>query len=209
MANAKLPLHWGLGEANGEIELVEVDTDQLHELDAACGIGIVLYESVRDLSAYLAALPSPVTFEQVLEQAVSEDVRELLSMAWQQRNNHEQYRELMAVHEQLRGQWDRLFADNRLTGLLRPTSPISAVPVGDEVMTTAFGEQVPTFGTVIRNTGPGSTAGQPAITIPAGVGSAGLPVGVSIDGCRGQDDALFALAAKVDVRIGVRSPLLR
>ncbi|MDN6680520.1 MAG: hypothetical protein L0L17_12680, partial [Yaniella sp.] len=155
MANAKLPLHWGLGEANGEIELVEVDTDQLHELDVACGIGVVLYESVRDLSACLAALPSPITFEQ----ATSEDVRELFSMAWQQRNNRDQYRELMAVHQQLRGQWDRLFADNRLTGLLRPTAPISAVPFGDEAMTTAFGEQVAIFGTVIRNTGPGSTAG--------------------------------------------------
>lgn len=197
-----------LGEANGAIELVEVETDQLHELDAACGIGIVLYESVRDLSAYLATLPFPVTFEQVLEQAASEDVRELLSLAWQQRNNHAEYRELMVTHQLLRGQWDRLFADNRLIGLLRPTSPITAVPVGDDFMTTAFGEQVPTFGTVIRNTGPGSTAGQPAITIPAGVGSAGLPVGVSIDGSRGQDDALFALAAEIDARIGVRSLLL-
>src|SRR5699024_12217642 len=66
----------GEANANGAIELVEVETDQLHELDAACGIGIVLYESVRDLSAYLATLPFPVTFEQVLEQAASEDVRE-------------------------------------------------------------------------------------------------------------------------------------
>lgn len=198
-----------LGETDGAIELVEVDTDQLHELDAACGIGIVLYESVRDLSAYLAALPSPVTFEQVLEQAASEDVRELLSVAWQQRNNHEEYGQLMATHQRLRDQWDRLFAENGVAGLLRPTSPISAVPVGDDIMTTAFGEQVPTFGTVIRNTGPGSTAGQPAMTIPAGIGSAGLPVGITIDGGRDQDDALFTLAAEINKHVGVRSPLLQ
>lgn len=191
-----------LATTNGRIELVEVETDHLHELDAACGIGIVLYESVRDLSAYLAELPTPVTFEQVLDQAASEDVRELLSIAWHQRNNHEEYRELLATHQQLRHQWDQLFAEHGLMGLLRPTSPINPVPVGDELMTTAFGQDVPTFGTVIRNTGPGSTAGQPAITMPAGMGSAGLPVGISIDGDRDRDDVLFALATEVDARIG-------
>ena len=196
-----------LEDANSAVELVEVDTDRLHELDAACGIGIVLYESVRDLSAYLEALPSRVTFEQVLEQAASQDVHELLSIAWQQRNNHDEYHEQIVIRQQLCDQWDHIFAKNRLTGLLRPTSPVTAVPVGDDLTTNAFGTEVPTFGTVIRNTGPGSTAGQPAITIPAGIGSAGLPVGITIDGSRGKDDVLFTLAAEIDKHVGVRSPL--
>lgn len=196
-------------EQTDTIELVEVNTAQLHELDLACGIGIVLYETARDLSAYLEALPTPVTFEQVLEQAAADDVRGLLSMAWGQRNNHEGYRELLVTHQQLREQWDQLFTANGIAGLLRPTTPISATPIGDEFTTAAFGQEVPTFGTVTRNTSPGSTAGQPAITIPVGLGSAGLPVGVTVDGARNDDDVLFALAAEIDNHVGARSPLLQ
>ena len=195
-------------EQTDTIELVEVETDKLHELDAACGISIVLYETARDLSVYLAALPDPLTFEQVRDQAGADDVRELLTLAWKQREHHEAYREAMNLREQLRTEWDRLFADHDITGLLRPTTPISPTPIGDEVLTTAFGQEVPTFGTVIRNTGPGSLAAQPAVTIPVGVGIAGLPVGVTIDGARDQDDTLFALAAELDSYVGVRSPLL-
>ena len=195
-------------EATESIELVEVDTHKLHELDAACGISIVLYETARDLRAYLAALPEPVTFEQVRDQSGAGDVRELLTLAWEQRENHDAYREAMNLHEQLRDEWDRLFSEHDIAGLLRPTTPISPTPVGDDITTTAFGQEVPTFGTVIRNTGPGSLAGQPAVTIPVGIGTAGLPVGVTIDGNRDHDDALFALATELDTHIGVRSPLL-
>ena len=191
------------------IELVEVDTNKLHELDAACGISIVLYETARDLSAYLSALPEPVTFEQVRDQAGADDVRELLTLSWEQRENHDAYREAMTTREQLRDEWDRLFAENGITGFLRPTTPISPTPVGDDITTTAFGEEVPTFGTVIRNTGPGSLAGQPAVTIPVGIGTADLPVGVTIDGNRDDDDTLFALATVIDQHVGVRSPLLK
>src|SRR5690625_2093066 len=195
-------------EQTDTIELVEVDTAKLHELDAACGIGIVLYETARDLSAYLSALPEPVPFEQVRDQAGAEDVRELLTLSWEQRENHDAYREAMNTREQLREEWDRLFAEHDISGLLRPTTPISPTPVGDDITTTAFGQEVPTFGTVIRNTGPGSLAGQPAVTIPVGLGTAGLPVGVTIDGNRDNDDALFSLATGLDTLVGVRSPNL-
>ena len=195
-------------ENTDTIELVEVDTAQLHELDAACGIGIVLYETARDLSAYLQRLPVAVTFEQVMEQAAAQDVPGLLQLAWEQRDQQDKYHQLLTIHQQLRDAWDLLLTGHQLHGLLRPTTPISPTPIGDELTTTAFGQEVPTFGTVIRNTGPGSTAGQPAITIPVGIGTAKLPVGVTIDGGRNDDDVLFALAAELNHHIGVRSPLL-
>lgn len=190
------------------VELVEVGTDHLHELDAACGIPIVLYETPRDLSAYLANLPAPVTYEEVFEQAAAEDVKGLLAMAWEGRDNHDAYQEHMNTRAKLQQGWDALFAEHNISGLLRPTVAISPTPIGDEFTTQAFGEEVPTFATVTRNAGPGSTSGQPGVTIPAGIGSAGLPVGVTIDGQRDADDLLFAVAQKIDDVIGVRSPLL-
>lgn len=196
-----------LGETAG-VELVTVDTDQLSELDADCGIAIVLYETQRDLTAYLAGLPDPVSYEQVMEQAASVDVPGLLGAALAQRDSADGYADMMAVRERLRAAWDALFAEYRIDALIRPTVPITAVPIGDDLTTHAFGEEVPTFGTVIRNTGPGSLAGQPNVTIPAGVGSAGLPVGLAVEGGRGDDARLFDVAVVVDGAIGVRSPLL-
>lgn len=190
------------------VELLTVETDRLHELDDQCGIGIVLYETARDLTEYLAGLPTPVEYGAVHERAGAEDVKGLLGMAYEQRDGHEAYAQLMAVREQLREEWDRLFAGAGVHALLRPTSPITATPIGDDFTTTAFGEEVPTFGTAIRNTGPGSAAGQPSLALPGGIGSAGLPVGISLDGARDRDDELFAVAAVVDGVIGVRSPLL-
>lgn len=197
-----------LEQAGETVELIEVETDHLHELDAACGIGIVLYETVRDLTQYLASLPTPVTFEQVMEQAAAEDVHGLLGVAWEGRDNHKHYEELMVKQRELQKAWDRLLVDHDLDGLIRPTTPISPTPIGDELTTEAFGQTVPTFATVVRNTGPGSTAAQPAVTIPVGVGAAGLPVGITIDGARNQDDALLITGAVVDELIGVPSPLL-
>lgn len=190
------------------VEVVEVETDRLIELDTKCGMGIVLYETARDLSEYLRTLPHPLTFEEVIEQAAAEDVRELLSMAYEMREDHEVYTELMRVREELCEAWDRLFAETGIDAMLHPTTPFSATPIGEDLTTRAFGDEVPTFATAVRNTGPGASAGQPVVTIPAGIGPAGLPVGISVEGGRDRDDDLLAVAACVDEMIGVRSPLL-
>lgn len=181
-----------------DVELVEVETEGLHALDAQCGIGIVLYETPRDLSRYLQGLPDPVTYQQVMEQAASEDVKGLLAVAYDQRNGHEAYQDLMRVRANLRETWDRVFQENVVDAFLRPTTPISATPLGDDMTTHAFGEEVPTFATVIRNTGPGSTAGQPVVTVPGGKGSLGFPVGISVEGRRNGDDDLFEVVSLVD-----------
>lgn len=190
------------------VELVTVDTGRLHELDEACSIGIVLYETARDLEEYLAELPTPVSYATVMEQAAAEDVRGLLAVAYEQREEHAAYGQMLGRREELRSAWDDLFAGAGIDALLRPTVPITATPIGDDSVTTAFGEEVPTFATCIRNTSPGSLAGQPSVTLPGGIGSAGLPVGISLDGARDDDDRLLAVASVLDELIGVRSPLL-
>lgn len=190
------------------LELVAVDTDLLHELDEQCSIPIVLYETARDLSAYLAALPTPVPLETVIAEAGAADVKVLLQLAYDARDAHEQYASLMTIRGQLIEAWRQLFVSNRLVALLHPTTPISPVPVGDDVTTQAFGVQAPTFGTSIRNTGPGSNAALPAVTLPLGIGSGGLPVGITLQGWLEGDDALLAAAGVLDRVIGVRSPLL-
>jgi len=101
----------------------------------------------------------------------------------------------------------RLFADTfakaRIDALLAPTTPAVAVTQGPEASSPE------TFLKFIRNTDPGSNAGIPGLTIPAGLGpTTGLPVGLSLDGPRGSDVRLLSLGMAIEGVLG-RTPVPR
>jgi Asp-tRNA(Asn)/Glu-tRNA(Gln) amidotransferase A subunit family amidase len=64
--------------------------------------------------------------------------------------------------------------------LLLPTTPPPACKIGDDMETELLGKKVNTFLTFIRNCDSISVVGYPAITVPAGYSSAGLPIGLQI-----------------------------
>ncbi|MBB3082445.1 amidase family protein [Geodermatophilus sabuli] len=190
--------------ADAGVELVEVDVADAHELDAECGFPIVFFEVALELPAYLAGLPGPegrLTFADVLEQVASPDVRGALEFAASGSVTEAVYRANLVVRERLRAAYTAALrpADGgRLDALVYPTVPLPAPPVGDDDTTELNGRQVPVFLTTIRNTGPGSTAGMPAISLPAGATAAGLPIGVSLESLPGDDGRLLAAAARVE-----------
>jgi mandelamide amidase len=81
--------------------------------------------------------------------------------------------------------------------LVFPTTPRTAAPIGEDETVELNGRQVPTFGTFIRNTDPGSNASLPGVSLPAGLAS-GLPVGLALDGPIGTDRRLLSIAAAVE-----------
>ena len=59
----------------------------------------------------------------------------------------------------------------------------------------------------LSNTDPGSNAGLPGLTIPAGLGpTTGLPVGISLDGPRGSDERLLAVGIAIERVLGRTPP---
>jgi Asp-tRNA(Asn)/Glu-tRNA(Gln) amidotransferase A subunit family amidase len=61
--------------------------------------------------------------------------------------------------------------------------------------------------TIMRNTAPTAVFGAPALNVPAGLTSHGLPVGLEFDGLPGKDSAVLALAMAAEAAIGrVRAP---
>src|SRR5690606_22957790 len=89
------------------------------------------------------------------------------------------------------------FRSHRLDGMVFPTCVLPAPIIGQDLSVELNGRQVPTFATYIRNTDPGSIAGLPGISVPAGL-SAGLPVGLEIDGPSHSDRWLLAVAAAIE-----------
>jgi mandelamide amidase len=80
------------------------------------------------------------------------------------------------------------FAEHRLTALVMPTTPEPAYPAPDDIAAGGTGPV-----SMIRNTHPTALAGLPGLSLPAGLTSAGLPVGIEFDGPAGSDLTLLKI----------------
>ena len=186
------------------VELVEAEIPEVSDLNAAVGFPIALYEFVRDLPRYLARNGIELSMSEVLEGIGSPDVRGIVaSQLGPEAMPEEVYRRALEVDRpRLQRTYADYFAEQAVEAVLFPTSPVSARPIGEDETIELNGERVPTFPTVIRNTDPGSNAGIPGLSLPTGLTSTGLPVGMELDGPAGSDERLLAVATTVEEAIG-------
>ena len=89
--------------------------------------------------------------------------------------------------------------------LVLPTLPIPAPPIGAESV-VVNGAQEPVRGLMLRLTQLFNVTGHPAISIPCGVTSQGLPCGLQLVGRRGETEALLQLASACERRLATSSP---
>ncbi|MEP1472381.1 MAG: indoleacetamide hydrolase [Halieaceae bacterium] len=185
--------------AKGAI-LVEADLDDIGELNEKVGFPIVLYETSQLLPAYLAKYQPETSTEELVAQIASPDVKGIVADAMAGAIPEEVYRDARDVQRPLmQAVYADYFRDEGVEAIIFPTTALTARPRKDDMATVDFnGEQVPTFPSYIRNTDPGSNAGIPGISIPAGVSSEGLPIGVELDGPAGSDRRLLAIAAAIE-----------
>lgn len=88
--------------------------------------------------------------------------------------------------------------------LLLPTTPLPASTIGEEVETDLLGKKVNTFLTFIKNCDPISVVGYPAITVPAGYSTTGLPIGLQIVARPWEEDKLLSIAHAFEQDAAVR-----
>ena len=101
------------------------------------------------------------------------------------------YVRAMEGREVLRREVDAALAE--CDALMLPTLPIPAPPIGAETV-IVNGKEEPVRALMLRETQLFNVSGHPAISIPCGVTSHGLPVGLQLVGHRNRTEALLAVA---------------
>jgi Asp-tRNA(Asn)/Glu-tRNA(Gln) amidotransferase A subunit family amidase len=194
--------------------IVEVDMPLLKATNDAASFPVALYEAYNDLKAYLAKYGTGLTVEQVAAMIASKDVkatydglvlpRKLPAPGGVVDAAPAYEAAIKQARPGLLAVFDDAFRQNRIEALIGPTTPRVAVAQGPEA------SSLETFLLFIRNTDPGSNAGIPGLTIPAGLGpTTGLPVGLSLDGPRGSDERLLALGQAIEKVLGRTPPPAR
>jgi indoleacetamide hydrolase len=193
------------------VTIVEVDMPQLKSLNDGASFPVALYEAYDDLKAYLERHRVGVSVEQVAAAIASKDVKGTYEGLVVPRKlpapngivdappiyqaAMQQARPALVAH------FADTFRNYAIDALVGPTTPQVAALQGPEA------SSLETFLRFIRNTDPGSNAGIPGLTVPAGLGpSTGLPVGLSLDGPRGSDERLLALGLAIEELLGRTPP---
>jgi mandelamide amidase len=196
------------------VTIVEVDMPELKKLNDGASFPVALYEAYDDLKAYLAKYQTGLSVEQVAAQIASKDVKGtyeglvlprklpvangVIDAAPVYNAAMKQARPALFEH------FTATFQKYGIDALIGPTTPHVAVAQGPEA------SALPTFLLFIQNTDPGSNAGIPGLTIPAGLGpSTGLPVGISLDGPRNSDTRLLAIGMAIERLLGPTPPPAR
>ena len=182
------------------VVLVEGDMADVAALDAAAGFPVALYEFVADLDRYLAGHATGLDFAGVAAQVKSPAVKKVVdALLGADAVPEAVYREALIKHRPaLQDAYRRYFAERGVAAMVFPTTPLPAAKVGEDDTVLLNGKAVPTLATYIRNLGPGSAAGIPGLSLPAGLTSAGLPIGIAIDGPQGADQQLLTICLAIE-----------
>jgi Asp-tRNA(Asn)/Glu-tRNA(Gln) amidotransferase A subunit family amidase len=186
------------------VVLVEADIPDLATLNGRVSFPIVAFEAPRDLSLYLAEHGTGVSLSELISAIASPEVRGTLeSLTGPGTTPLAVYQDVIHSHRPaLQAAYEAYFRQFDVAALVFPTTRLPARPIGQEVTVELNGQSVPTFRTYIHNTAPGSSAGIPGLSVPAGLTGDGLPVGLELDGPAGSDRILLAIGLAVEEVLG-------
>jgi mandelamide amidase len=186
-------------EENG-VKFVDVELEGSHDIGLA-GMHVVAYEAPREVLKFFGFTPGAGTFIEAelrllhlfVEDIASPDVQSIFGHFVDSPISEKDYLAALQRRKELQAAYEKVFITNNLDALMYPTVGIVAPLVGQEFV-SVHGEERPLFPYSICNTDPGSLAGQPSLSIPIPRLAGALPVGLGIEGTRGNDRALLALS---------------
>lgn len=193
------------------VTFVNVEMPRLKEFDNESEFPIVTYEVRDDLAGYLSRYRTGIDLETLVSTMASPDEKKMyeeqvlprkMPLASGQRDLGPVYEHAMRVSRpMLQKRYRETFMKYRLDALVFPTEPRVAPKAGPGVTDAEV------FQNIIQNTGPGSVAGIPGLTLPSGLGEkSGLPIGLEMDGQEGSDRHLLSIGISIEGILGRLKP---
>jgi aspartyl-tRNA(Asn)/glutamyl-tRNA(Gln) amidotransferase subunit A len=120
-----------------------------------------------------------------------------------------EYLRAIEQREKFTQQLRTVMETEQIDALVVPTTPLTAPLIGEEKM--RVGEiDYPTRALLLRHNRPANLAGVPAISVPCGLTSAGLPVGMQFIGAANSEELLLSIAVAFEAAnpdLKLRAPL--
>jgi indoleacetamide hydrolase len=193
-------------EALSELEdagakLVEVDLGaDFHSLSAQTTWPLFFHETLPTLRDFLAASHVPISVERI-HAALGEHVkrtwtRSVIPSSAGYVSYETYWTALRADRRELRRRYSSTVF-SKADALLFPTTPCPAPLIEAQWRFCVRGKEVEDV-FLSRNTHPSSSAGLPGVTLPMGLNSEGLPLGLELDAAEGRDRDLLTLACAVE-----------
>jgi mandelamide amidase len=186
-------------------ELVEIDLgEDFLALAARTTWPIFFHETLPAVREFLAANDVPVSFEQLyagLGEHIKESWSRYVVPSSADYVSQETYGAALNVDRQELRRRLASTAFGQADALLFPTTPCGAPQIENQWKFQVAGNDVTDI-FLCRNTHPSSSAGVPGISLPMGLNSEGLPIGLELDAAAGRDRDLLVLARAVERVIG-------
>jgi mandelamide amidase len=179
-------------------ELVESDIGFLSDFDdmILSFKQLIAHETVRLIPKYLEEQGAPVNFKELCDQSMSPMVRKIITTA--KRVSDERYRECQQDSQDICRLFQNYFVTNKIEGFVVPTTILPALKRPTSPSVTVCGQEFPLFHVYVHNTVLQASAGVPSISLPSGLSSNGLPIGLELVAPRGMDSNLLNLAAGIE-----------
>lgn len=184
-----------LGEAG--VRLVDIDIEDDLSIGNGPGLEMVLFEAERLLTARSTLHGGSGSLAEIAKAIASPDVQGLVGMIAGSPFPAEAYEAARSARWELRRRYAELFASG-VDAIVAPSCAVLAPVIGEDETVELNGRDLPVFATVTRNAAPGTVAGVPMLSLPAGRSKSGLPIGMTFEGGFFEDDALLALGELIE-----------
>jgi Asp-tRNA(Asn)/Glu-tRNA(Gln) amidotransferase A subunit family amidase len=176
------------------VVFVEADAPDFAKARGEATGPIMAWELVRDVARYLKEADLRLTIGDLVAAVASPYVKsELESLLIENPELEGRYKR--AVSEVLprhRAEYESYLADNQLSAIAFPTTPLPPPPLGENESVESDGRPVSIW-VNLRNSVPATLLGAPCLSLPIAMTDDGLPVGLELDGWPGRDGDLLSI----------------
>nr|XP_018914539.1 PREDICTED: uncharacterized protein LOC109042319 [Bemisia tabaci] len=192
--------------------LVRDDIPELLALNKAVANVIFFHEILTAIPDYLTTSNvRGIDLKDIVNEIASPDVKAIFETSILNGGHEKTYRDVMKdSRPALQQLYADYFSQKQVEAIIFPTTIFPAARMdqfqsfGDDSIDESLA--ISTLELFNRNTCPAGTAGLPGLSIPVGLTSNGLPIGIEINGPIGSDDRLLAIGLAAEKILGSLPP---